>query len=82
MSTKSFIMTIKTEASDILSAIKKIEQHIKGEVQGLPVHVDIKEEGQEPVPAAPATPPTIPQPAPAPQVGRAPVQRTTVNSWL
>ena len=78
---KNFIMTIKTEAVDILTAVKQIEQHIKGEVQGLPVHVDIKEEGQEAVPAVPqATPPPIPQPTPP--VGRAPQQVTTHNSWL
>ncbi len=75
---KTFIMTIKTEAQDIVSAIKQIEEHIKGTPSDL-VHVDIKEEGQEPVTATPA------QPAPAPvhaPVGRAPQQVTTHNSWL
>jgi len=72
-------MTIKTEANDVIAAIKKIEAHIKGELAAheTPVQVDIKEEGQEPV-LATATPPPIPQ---AP-VGRAPVQKTTHNSWL
>lgn len=79
---KNFIMTIKTEANDVIAAIKKIEAHIKGELatHETPVHVDIKEEGQESVTAT-ATPPPIPQ-APAPQVGRAPEQKTTHNSWL
>jgi len=75
---KNFIMTIKTEAQDIVAAIKQIEQHIKGEAPSTAVHVDIKEEGQEPVAASPA-------PAPAPSkapVGRAPEQKTTHNSWL
>jgi hypothetical protein len=77
---KNFIMTIKTEAQDAIQAIKKIESHLKGETDQS-VHVDIKEEGQEPVPAvSQATPPPIPQPAP--QVGRAPQQVTTHNSWL
>jgi len=77
---KNFIMTIKTEANDVIAAIKKIEAHIKGELvtHETPVHVDIKEEGQESVTA---TPLPIPQ-APEPQVGRAPQQVTTHNSWL
>jgi len=77
------IITIKTEALDAIQAIKKIQSHLSGDIQAL-VHVDIKEEGQEPIPATPATPPPIPQPAPAPapQVGRAPIQKTTINSWL
>lgn len=74
---KNFIMTIKTEAQDAIEAIKKIESHLKSE-KDESVHVDIKEEGQEPIPAT--------TPAPEPQgrqpVGRAPQQVTTVNSWL
>lgn len=74
---KSFIMTIKTEAQDAIEAIKKIESHLKGE-KDESVHVDIKEEGQSPIPATPV------EQAPAPQgsVGRAPQQVTTHNSWL
>jgi hypothetical protein len=75
---KNFIMTIKTEAQDIVSAIKQIEEHIKGTPSDL-VHVDIKEEGHEPVAATPA------ESAPAPSrqpIGRAPEQKTTHNSWL
>ena len=71
-------MTIKTEAQDAIQAIKKIESHLKGETDQS-VHVDIKEEGQEPVAATPA------EPAPAPSrqpIGRAPEQKTTHNSWL
>jgi len=77
---KNFIMTIKTEAQDIVSAIKQIEQHIKGENPSTAVHVDIKEEGQEPVAAAPA--PTSGPNVVRQSVGRAPEQKTTHNSWL
>ena len=71
-------MTIKTEAQDIVSAIKQIEQHIKGENPSTAVHVDIKEEGQDPVAANPTPAPNVVRQ----QVGRAPEQKTTHNSWL
>jgi hypothetical protein len=73
---KNFIMTIKTEAQDAIEAINKIESHLKGE-KDESVHVDIKEEGQEPIVAAPVEP----APQNTPQVGRAPQQVTTHNSW-
>jgi hypothetical protein len=75
---KSFIMTIKTEAQDAIEAIKKIESHLKGE-KDESVHVDIKEEGQSPIPATPVeqAPNVVRQ-----SVGRAPEQKTTHNSWL
>ena len=72
---KTFTMTIKTEAQDAIEAIKKIESHLKGE-KDESVLIDIKEDGQEPIVATPA-----PAVTPAP-VGRAPEQVTTHNSWL
>ena len=74
-------MTIKTEAQDIVSAIKQIEQHIKGENPSEGVHVDIKEEGQQSVVATPETQDPAPNVVRQP-VGRAPEQKTTHNSWL